>query len=252
MIFSLQTSPTTSKKQYTKHSLFFQLLLAMTLFWVLPNSVFGADSLTNPDDYTCTGKATGISLISADSSQVFKLRDGSTVCLSDLPFKSGFTRIDTKGSLGSMEISVRGAAKEDNSQNLTPFDSGAFKFGVGTYKVTTTIYSERRSKGEVCDVRTFTFTIEDCKPSTCDGQVNGLSFISEDRTKSINIMDGQTICLGDINFTKGNVRVATKGTVGSMRIKIQGAARVENVDNNASFDSKTFNIVAGTYFFKAV
>ena len=147
-----------------------------------------------------------------------------------------------------MKIWVRGAATNDVLENFVPYDSRTFNLVAGTYEFTTRIFSKSKAGGIVCEEKSFTFTIENCASTApCDGQVTGLSFISRDRTKTVDLMDGETICLGDIDFNRGNVRFATNGTVGSMRIKISGAVSVENVENFRPYDSRKFDIVAGTY-----
>ena len=73
-----------------------------------------------------------------------------------------------------MGVAVTGAATVSNRQNLTPFDSGVFDFSPGTYTITATIYTERNLRGEQCNERTFSFTIEDCGSSCNDDDNDGI------------------------------------------------------------------------------
>ena len=85
-----------------------------------------------------------------------------------------------------------------------------------------------------------------CAPA-CDGNATGLVLVSGDGSQTVNISEGQKVCADDINFNHGFIRVNTSGNVGSMKIWIRGAVSSDKVENFTPYDSKSFDIVNGTY-----
>ena len=129
-------------------------------------------------------------------------------------------------------------------------------------------------KGKQKDVRTFkgqrftlkvngnvikNWTVTSCDNSTqnidsggcnvapvCDGRTTDIWLVGSNG-KEVRINNGGQLCKDDLGFSHGFIRFGTKGHVGSMRIWIKGAVDLDNLENSAPYDSKSFDFRAGTY-----
>ena len=101
------------------------------------------------------------------------IRDRS-ICTRDIDFTDGVVRVESSGDIGSMRIWIRGAVTADNLENSIPYESRPFNLVVGDYEVTTRIFSEREGRGDVCEERTFRFSIVACgNMDICDQAIDG-------------------------------------------------------------------------------
>ena len=203
----------------------------------------------NNTEFSCDGKANDIWLTGSNGKEV-RISNGQQLCRADIGFTHGFVRVRTSGQVGSMQIWVKGAVNIDNLENHAPYDSKSFDFKNGSYTVRAKIFSKSARGGTTCSEKTFNFTIKDCGNNNtapaCDGKANDI-WLTGSNGKEVRINNGQELCRADIGFTHGFVRVRTSGHVGSMEIWVKGAVNVDNLENSAPYDSKSFDLKNGSY-----
>ncbi|MEL7020077.1 MAG: hypothetical protein AAGK47_00585, partial [Bacteroidota bacterium] len=202
--------------------------------------------ITTSNSQTCTGQVRGLFIVRSGSSQQIQIRDGQTICKSDIGFDHGFFRIGTSGSLSSATYEITGAVQSSNTENHEPYDSRNFDIRTGVYHVRVRLFSRDNADGVRCDSKDFSFTIVDCT-NNCDGRVTGIQLINSDGNGTVNITDGQTICKQDIDFSHGKWEISTSGHLESIVVTTRGAVHDDKLENLPPYNSGRFTIREGDY-----
>ncbi|WP_341227362.1 CUB domain-containing protein [uncultured Arcticibacterium sp.] len=100
---------------------------------------------------------------------------GATLYTGQLPINWNIEATGT-GSVGSMEFQVTGDANQSNIESAAPYrmptDAVSLNWGVGTYSIKVTQYSESGGNGNVCAVEDFDLIIDDCAISNLTASSN--------------------------------------------------------------------------------
>jgi len=110
---------------------------------------------------TCNGEVTNIELVSRNGKRI-GLSEGQELCENQIGFSQGLINVRTRGTVGSMTISIKGAVTNNRVENKAPYDSKTFRIKAGSYQVKIKIFSRSKGQGDVCSERTFNFTVKDC------------------------------------------------------------------------------------------
>ena len=113
----------------------------------------------------CTGRITGFS-INPQNAALFGLTGGAEFCSDQFAARDIRIRANVSGAHQSLRFTVRTPLGSwTTNENAETYDSkGFWATAAGTYTITAVLYSEDGQRGEECDTRTETFTIQDCAP----------------------------------------------------------------------------------------
>ncbi|AWV98861.1 Ig-like domain-containing protein [Arcticibacterium luteifluviistationis] len=118
---------------------------------------------------------------------------GATLYTGQLPNNWNIEATGT-GSVGSMKFEVTGDVSQSNIESAAPYrmptDAVSLNWGVGTYSIKVTQYSESGGNGNVCDEEVFDLIIDDCAISNLTAGSN--SEVCTGETLNLNASGGGT------------------------------------------------------------
>jgi hypothetical protein len=174
------------------------------------------------------------SLINADTDQPIKtLVNGETINLAALPTKNLNLRANTSpATVGSVRFVLNGVAK---NESIAPYawagdtngNYNAWTPAPGSYTLSGTAYSGSGATGTKGGTLTIRFTIT----NQAGPAISSLVLVNADTDANIrSLTTGSTIDLAALPTRRINVRVYTNpGTVGSVRMVLNGTTRTENI-----------------------
>ncbi len=193
----------------------------------------------------CDGKITGFQINPQNGGALINVGDGQTFCESDFT-QDIRIRALVSGSHESLVFTISGGADQYNVENQETYDSKQFWANPGSYTITAQLYSGDDGSGTLCDERTLTIHVDDCKPAECSGRITGFRINPQNGGDLINVANGDSFCESD--FTGDiKIRASVEGDHESVVFTVSGGANSENTDNKANYQTNQFWASPGNY-----